>query len=154
MINTASGPKVIGGGGRYDFLSNQVTGKQIPAVGFYFNLDILLQIMTERELFHPADRPFRVYLCSQSHELEIMILQIVQELHQQKLSTIISAEILDTEKEIENALRENCQAMVILRAENIREGKVLLRNMGKDKQGYIPLSDLIPEIQLIRKALL
>jgi histidyl-tRNA synthetase len=153
MLNTPGGTKVIGGGGRYDFLSNQVTGKQIPAVGFYFNLDSIYRIMSERKLFMPPEQPFRVYICSQSPELEIMTLQIVQELHQQRLSSLLSAEILDTADEIALALKFECQAMIILREDNIREGKVLLRNLGKEKQDYIPLADLIPGILLIKKSL-
>lgn len=153
MINTPSGTQVIGGGGRYDFLSNQVTGKQIPAVGFYFNLDSIYHIMAERKLFMRSEKPFRVYVCSQSPELEIMILQIVQELHQQRISSLLSSEIADTNEELAIAMRNDCQALIILREENIREGKVLLRNIGKEKQDYIPLADLIPEIQLIRKSL-
>ena len=152
MININGKSIVIGGGGRYDFLSNRITGKQIPAVGFYFNLDLIYGIMAERGLFHATAQPFRVYICSQSDDLEIMLLQIVQELHQNNLSTIISADIKDTNLEMQNAIKNGCHAMVILRSDNIREGKALLKNLVKESQSYVSLSDLLPEIDLIRKA--
>jgi len=152
MINRNGKAEVIGGGGRYDFLSNRITGKQIDAVGFYLNLDLVYQIMSDRKLFQTQTKPFRVYICSQSIDLEIMLLQIVQELHHSNLSTIISADIMDTNAEMANALKNDCQAMIILREENIREGKALLKNMVKEKQEYVSLSSLLAEIDLIRKA--
>jgi len=152
LIQTNGSAEVIGGGGRYDFLSKRVTNKQIPAVGFYFNLDSIYNIMTSRNLFHTPSQPFRVYVCSQSDDLEIMQLQIVQELHQHNLSTIISSDVKDTQKETKIASDQGCQVMIILRSDNIREGKVLLKNLVKDSQSYITLSDLLPEIETIRKS--
>ncbi len=152
VVQTNGHATVVGGGGRYDFLSNQITGKQIPAVGFYLNLDVIYSILTARGLFHEPSPTFRVYICSQSEELEIMQLQTVQELHDSNISTIISSDLKDTDAETKLARQNGCQAMVILRSENIREGKVLLKNLVKEKQSYIALSELLPEIELIRKA--
>jgi histidyl-tRNA synthetase len=152
MINKNSEALLIGGGGRYDFLSNRITGKQIPAVGFYFNLDTIFKVMSERGLFQTPKPPFRVYICTQSEDLEIMLLQIVQELHQDNISTVISADIQDNVTEMQNAIKNECEAMIILRNDNIREGKTLLKNLVKDSQSYVALSDLLPEIDLIRKS--
>jgi histidyl-tRNA synthetase len=152
MIQTNGKPEAIGGGGRYDFLSNQITGKQIPAVGFYLNLDKVYSIMATRNLFQKPETPFRIYVCSQSDDLDIMLLQIVQELHEHNLSTVISTDSLDTQKEIENALKNDCQLMIVLRKENISEGKVFLKNFLKEKQSYVMLSDLIREIDVVRKS--
>jgi len=142
---------VIGGGGRYDFLSNQITGKQIPAVGFYLNLDMIYNVLNARNLFQSKEQTFKVYVCSQSEEMEIMLLQIVQELHDSRVSTIISSDLRDTEAETKTALSNGCQAMIILRSDNVREGKILLKNLVKDSQDYIALAELLPEIELIRK---
>lgn len=152
VIQTNGSSEIIGGGGRYDYLSNKVTGKQIPAVGFYFNLDLIYQIMTSRNLFHLQEKPFCVYVASQSEEMEIIMLQIVQELHQSNISTLISSDLRSIDKDTKIALSSGCQAMVILRADNIREGKAMLKNLVKDKQEYVSLSELLPELELIRKA--
>jgi histidyl-tRNA synthetase len=152
VIQTNGHTEVIGGGGRYDYLSNRITGKQIPAVGFYLNLDLVYNIMSDRKLFHTQSKPFRVYISTQSDDLEIMLLQIVQELHQANISTIINTDRNPNEKDTELALENDCQVMVILRAENIREGKALLKNFLKEKQSYVSLSDLLPEIDIIRKS--
>ena len=80
------------------------------------------------------------------------MLQIAQELHEQNIITILGADILPTEVEIKTAIKKGCNVMIILREENIREGKVLIRNLGKEHQDYTPLNQIINEILIARKA--
>lgn len=152
MVQTNGTAELIGGGGRYDYLSEQVTGKQIPAVGFYLNLDAIFHILSKRELFHKPELPFRVYISSQSEDMEIILLQIVQELHQAGISTLISSDIRNMKSDMQAATESQCHGMVILRSDNIRDGKVLLKNLVKNSQEYLKLADLLPEIDLIRKS--
>jgi histidyl-tRNA synthetase len=154
VVQTNGHSEIIGGGGRYDYLSARITGKQIPAVGFYLDLDLIYSIMQKRGLFQAPESPFRVYLSSQSPDLEIMLLQIMQELHENKVSTVISTDNNTTENDTGIAVANGCQVMVILRADNIREGKVMLKNLAKEKQSYVALSDLLKEIGLARKSLM
>lgn len=144
---------VIGGGGRYDALSEVTIGSKLPAVGFYLHLDRIFEIMEQRRLFSPLNSDFTVYICAQSPDLEIMMLQIVQDLHSYGIGTILSADILETNTEIDNAKAKQCELMIILRDENIREGKILIRNLVKEYQDYIPLNQISQEIIIARKAL-
>jgi len=43
--------------------------------------------------------------------------------------------------------------MIAIREENIREGKLLLFNLARDTQAYIPLHRLAESVQLARKTL-
>lgn len=154
FVVKANGKEVIiGGGGRYDYLSAQITGKKIPAVGFYLNLDTLFEILEERKFFQLQEPEFKVYLCSESENLEMMTLQIAQELHAEGIKTIISPEISTTAEEIKHAIAKGCSIMLIIRDNNIREGKILLRNIDKEHQDYVMLKDTVPAILLARKAL-
>jgi histidyl-tRNA synthetase len=152
VLKTNGHSEIIGGGGRYDYLSGRITGKKIPAVGFYFDLDLVYKVMTARNLFLEPASVFKVYISPQSENLEIMLLQIVQELHENEIPTVISTDISTTEKDTENAVRNGCSLMIILRDDNLRDGKVLVKNLMKEKQEYIPLSDLLREIEMFRKA--
>ncbi len=153
VVNHNGQEIIVGGGGRYDYLSAQITGKKIPAVGFYLNLDILFEIMETRGYFHSPQQDFKVYLCSESENLEMMTLQIAQELHAQGIKTILSPEISTTAEEIKHAIAKGCSVMLIIRDDNIREGKILLRNLMKEHQDYVSLKDTLPAILLARKAL-
>jgi len=153
IIDVDGKPVVIGGGGRYDYLSAKITGKRIPAVGFYLNLDTIFDVLDKGTKFVRPRSKFSVYLCSQSSELEIMMLQIAQELHAHEIVTIISSDVWDANIEQANANRKNCSLMIMLRDENIREGKVLIRNLAKNYQDYVALSNIVDEVLIARKAL-
>lgn len=153
MVTHEGKELVIGGGGRYDYLSTRITGKQIPAVGFFINLDVLFEIMESKRMFREKENDFKVYLCSESENLEMMTLQIAQELHGNGIKTIISPETTDTKTEIKQAIAKQCSLMLIIRDDNIREGKILMRNLMKEHQDYIPLKDTLPAVLLARKAM-
>lgn len=144
---------VIGGGGRYDYLSELITHKKIPAVGFYLNMDTVYHVLQERGAFGANLKSFSVYICSQSHDMEMMMLQIAHELHSHKIRTVIGADISSTENELLYARKKGCALMIIIREENIREGKILLNNLGKEHQEYVPLDHIIEAVQIARKAL-
>lgn len=153
IAQNAGKETVIGGGGRYDYLSSLITGKNIPAVGFYLNLDTIFDIMESQGLFATKDPEFVVYICAESPNLETMTLQIAQELHSQQVKTIISPECKQIKEEIAIAKQNKCPIMIILREDNLREGKVLIRNLVKEEQNYISLKDTLSTILLARKSM-
>jgi len=144
---------VIGGGGRYDYLSRMITGKNIPAVGFYLNIDRIFEVMDRRELFVPLDKSFSVYISSQSEDLDMMMLQIAQELHENDIKTVLSAGKHTVEEDQSLAAKSGCELLLIIRDENVREGKILMRNMIKEHQDYVGLTGIMDAILLARKAL-
>ncbi|HPT71930.1 MAG TPA: ATP phosphoribosyltransferase regulatory subunit, partial [Candidatus Cloacimonadota bacterium] len=151
LIDTAKGPLRIGGGGRYDDLSHFVTGHTLPSVGFALELDQVFNMLEERGLFIQPDSQFKVYLCMQNPGLETIIMQISEELRNNGFSTVIGANCEDFQKECDLATHQNCTTMIVVNANDIREGKVLLKNFLKEHQEYLKLSDLIPQLSVIRK---
>lgn len=144
---------VIGGGGRYDNLSQMITGKNIPAVGFYLNIDLIFETMERRELFIPLDRSFSVYIASQSDELEMMMMQVAQELHIHDIKTVLSTDKHSIEEDIALANKTGCDLLIVIRDDNVREGKLLMRNLTKEHQDYVGLHEITSEVLLARKAL-
>ena len=43
--------------------------------------------------------------------------------------------------------------MIVLRDDNIREGRLLLRNIGREDQSYIPLNQISQSIRIARKSM-
>ena len=145
--------QVIGGGGRYDYLSRMITGKNIPAVGFYLNMDSIFETMDRRGLFTPLDKDFSVYIATQSEDLEMMLLQIAQELHDNNIKTVLSTDKHSITEDVALAAKAKCELMLVIRDENVREGKILMRNLSKEHQDYIKLDGIIEAILLARKSL-
>ncbi|MFA7543579.1 MAG: ATP phosphoribosyltransferase regulatory subunit [Candidatus Cloacimonadaceae bacterium] len=153
ILPTREGDLLLGGGGRYDQLSRAITGKKIPAVGFYLDIDALFEQMDSRQLFQYQNKEFSVYIASQSEELEMMMLQIAQELQENNIKTVLSADKHSLEDDTLLAKKSGSELMIIIREENVREGKVLLRKMNKEHQDYVGLSNIVDEILLARKSL-
>ena len=145
--------QTIGGGGRYDDLSELITGKRIPAVGFYLNMDVMFAVLKQRGLFAPLSKAFSVYLCAQSADMEMMLLQIAHELHGHGVRTVLGIEQVPLETQVRKARGKQCALLFAIREENIRDGKILLHNLVKDHQEYIPLSQVADAVLLARKAL-
>ncbi len=153
VIQHAGQELTIGGGGRYDYLSAKITGRPIPAVGFYLDLDDIFRVLTARKLFMPKEKDFAVYICTQSPDMEMMMLQIAQELHSEGMKTVLSTDNRSTEEELSYAKSQKCDIMIIIREENIREGKLLLHKISKEDQAYVSLNNLTESVQIARKAL-
>jgi histidyl-tRNA synthetase len=153
VLSSNGGTQVVGGGGRYDYLSQMITGKNIPAVGFYLNIDSIFEIMDRRGLFSSQDKSFSVYISSQSEDLEMMMLQIAQELHANNIKTVLSADKHSIEDDTALAKKSECELMIVIRDENVREGKILLRNMGKEHQDYVALNSIMDAVLLARKSM-
>lgn len=153
VLNDGGEELIIGGGGRYDNLSELITGKQIPAVGFYLNIDIIFDVLKKRGLFSPQNGRFSVYLHAKSPQMELMMMQIIHELHSQGVRTVIGTDAETPEEQIFKARQKECQLMFVIREENIRTGKIQMYNLFKEHQQYIPLSQVTDAVLLARKAL-
>ncbi len=153
VIEQADGELTLGGGGRYDYLSSRITGRKIPAVGFYLDLDAIFRVMDARNLFRPVQKTFAVYLCAQSPEMEMMMLQIAQELHDEDIKTVLNTDIQDTDAEIKSARAHNCEIMISIREDNVRDGKLLLHNLVRDNQDYVQLNQLTQSVRMAQKTL-
>lgn len=153
LLSSNGSEQIVGGGGRYDYLSQLITGINIPAVGFYLNIDSIFEIMDRRGLFSSKDKVFSVYISSQSEDLDMMMLQIAEELHENNIKTVLSAGLHTSDDDHAAARRSECELMIVIREENVREGKILMRNLIKDHQDYISLTSIMDAILLARKAL-
>ncbi len=153
VVGEGSNPQTIGGGGRYDRLSERLLKLSIPGVGFYLDLDLVFNIMDTRRLFFTWDNAFSVYACALSPGLEMMLLQIAQELHQADIVTVVSPEIRNSDREQQHAKVHDCDLMLAISEESVREGKLELINLARGTQTSIPLNRVTESVQISRKLL-
>lgn len=144
---------VVGGGGRYDELSSMVLGKDVPAVGFYLNMDVIFEVLKRRAIHSPDKGYFSVYLCTGSEDMELMMLQIASDLHPLGVKTVLAMDTQNLEQQIMKAKQGGCSLLFSLREDNIRDGKVLMHNLAKDHQEYVALTQLTDAVLVAQKAL-
>ncbi len=80
---------VVGGGGRYDLLSQKIRNDSIPAVGFSFDQLKLIKIMEQYHRFSIGSNEFSTMVCALDDGLGLNLLQIEQELHEEDYHTVL-----------------------------------------------------------------
>lgn len=144
---------ILANGGRYDVLAKSVTGKDLPAIGFSANMELIIQIMEKKNLFVKNEIDFKIVIAPMAKDLDIIVLQIVQELHDIKLHTIINNYDEDYEKMQNTIDSYDSQVIVYITEELIRQGKILIKNIIKSHQEQIMISDLSDYLIRLKKAI-
>jgi histidyl-tRNA synthetase len=140
-VNGYSGGAVAGGG-RYDNLIGIFASKTIPAVGFAFGFDRLMEAMEELNLFPSDLQVTKVLVTIPSLEKASLSLKVAEQLRNAKINTeIYLGDNLDLEKQLKYADNEGIPYVVIC-----NEDKLLLKDMDKRTQEEISIEELIKKI--------
>ena len=132
----------VAGGGRYDNLIGIFAGKQIPAVGFAFGFDRLMEAMDELSLF-PADLSMTKALVTIfSEELKGKSSKLAQMLRDENINTELYLEDTKMEKQLKYADKKQIPYVVIIGPDEARNETVTLRNMQTRKQEIVTQKDL------------
>lgn len=83
----------------------------------------------------------------------MMVLQIAHEFHENNIKTVLSTNTRSMQEDELAARRANCDLMLTVREENVRDGKILIRNLSKDHQDYVSLNGILSSTLIARKAL-
>lgn len=133
----------LGGGGRYDNLIGIFAGRQIPAVGFAFGFDRIIEAMDQLELF-PKDLSIsKVLVTVFSENLLDKSLEISSNLRSKNINTETyldpSAKL---EKQLKYADQKGIPYAVIIGPEEVKTGKVILKDLKKRTQVSVSINEL------------
>jgi histidyl-tRNA synthetase len=130
------------GGGRYDNLIGIFAGKQIPAVGFAFGFDRLLEAMEELKLFPTGLTTTKVLITVFNEELKNKSLEIAQMLREKDINTEIYLEDGKMEKQLKYADRKQIPYVVIIGPDEAKNDTVTVKNLNAREQKNLPISQL------------
>ena len=138
----------IGGGGRYDkmigdFINN---GKSYPAVGISFGLDVIFEILKEREDLNK--NILRVYILPM--ENKIKALKIAQKMRENNINVDIDMNDLKLKKALNYANKEEIPYVIIIGDEELKENKIILKDMKNGTQSKIRIDEIISNIKIKR----
>ena len=127
----------IGGGGRYDnmignFIGN---GKEYPAVGISFGLDVIFEILkSNTEL---SKNNTELYIIPMQNKVQA--LKIANILRKQNINVDIEMNETKLRKSMEYANKEKIPYVVILGEDELKQGKVLLKDMENGEQQEVDI---------------
>jgi len=134
----------IGGGGRYDNLIGMFAGRQIPAVGFAFGFDRLMEAMEELKLF-PADLiTTKVLVTVFSKELENKSLETAQMLREKNINTEIYLDAeAKMEKQLKYADKKQISYVIIIGPDEAKNNTLTVKNLATREQKTLSFPELL-----------
>ena len=144
---------ILGNGGRYDILVNTILKNTVPAVGFNLDIDSIKSFLSDNNLYEIKGIDFKVLVYSTSDDLEITLLQILQELHNNSINSILGDCCLSPQQEESIITQEKCSAVIIIDNNLLTQGKVLLKNLARKFETEIQLSELLSQLERIKRLL-
>jgi len=136
----------IGGGGRYDNLVNNFGNFDCPATGISIGLDrLVFALMQKKDFKIKATRPVIICVFDKSK-----IKEYIEILNKLRISNI-SSEIYPGEgklkKQMEYANKIDSPAVILYGDDEIKLGKVTLKNLETGNESSIKIEDLADEIK-------
>lgn len=137
----------VGGGGRYDNLIGMFSSKQVPAVGFAFGFDRVMDALEVLDLFPTTLNQTKVLVTIFNVELADTSAEIANMLREKGIATELWLDpTTKMEKQLKYADQKDIQYAVIIGSEEIEKNVVTLKNLKTREQKQILLKDLPNEI--------
>ena len=140
----------VGGGGRYDELIGIFSKESIPAVGFSFGFDRLVEAAKELNLIPEAESKTKVLVTIFDENAGKQSLQLTSLLRNSGVNTEC---FLDTESKLEKQIKyadnKGIPFIALLGPGEIEKGVVTLKDLRSGKQEQLKQTDLIKKLQLI-----
>ncbi len=134
----------IGGGGRYDNLTEVFGVKNIPGIGISFGLDRIYLVMEELGLF-PEEATSKVeYLFANFGGNETLeALQLIRQLREKGISAEIYPEAAKIGKQFTYAEKKGIKNLVFLGEEEIKNGTVTYKDLEAGEQKTVPKEEFL-----------
>ncbi|NAW51753.1 histidine--tRNA ligase [Elizabethkingia argentiflava] len=140
----------IGGGGRYNNLTEVFGVKDIPGVGISFGLDRIYMVMEELNLF-PEHTMIKVeYLFAHYGEKEaIEALKLINKLRQRGISAELYPEAAKLKKQFTYAEKKEIPYLVFLGKDEIQTANVTIKNLHSGTQQTLSQGEFLSDLKKI-----
>jgi len=136
----------LGGGGRYDGLIELFGGEHTPAVGVALGLDRLMLVVTKQQAFGKPSAKRRVLVVSVTDELRGKAFEVSSKIREAGICAEVEVMGRSVSKALSDAGRRGVTHVIIIGLEELREGKVVLRDMERKEQKVLSLEGVLKEL--------
>ncbi|MBU3896370.1 MAG: histidine--tRNA ligase [Nanoarchaeota archaeon] len=129
-----------GGGGRYDNLIKQLGGPELSATGISFGVDRLIGLMNELKLFKPLEEG--VFIITANEKLMDNTIELCKDLRAQGIKCDYDLMNRKFSKQLEYASSIEVPYVIIVGEKELKQGKILLKDMKTGKEELINSEDV------------
>jgi len=138
------------GGGRYDNLIGMFAGKQIPAVGFAFGFDRVIEAMEDLQLFPKelSGSSAKILITVFNTELFDNMLSLSSQLRNQEIPTELYPDpTVKLDKQLKYADKKGIPFAVIVGPDEVKNNQLVIKNLKENKQEKVDQNEFIKNPQ-------
>lgn len=142
LVQGIGAQSAICGGGRYNGLMEQCGGKPLPGIGFAMGMERLLLTLKEQGVQLKEEKNPQVFIAALGSLAQLEAFTLTMSLRKKGIS--VEKDYLDKslKAQMKIADRFKVKFTLILGEEEIKNKKVVVRNMDNSEQVEIPLNDI------------
>lgn len=134
----------IGGGGRYDNLIETLGGPSIPAVGFSFGFERLVDVIQDLRLIPKENQNnIKILVANLGTETQTEIINLTNQLRQNNIPSIIYPDNEKLGKQIKYALSLSIPYLAIIGTDEAKNNTITLKNLNTTEQQTVSLKELV-----------
>jgi len=128
------GRLALGGGGRYDFLTEIIGGPQIPAVGLALGIERSIGRIKDKQALTNKTEEDIVFIAQLGDQAKLKALQLFEDLRKSGFNVRQSFAADSLKLQLEEALLIKAKTCLILGKKEIMDGTILMRDMDSGAQ--------------------
>ncbi len=136
----------VAGGGRYDGLVELLGGKPTPGVGFGCGMERIIWHMKEAGVKAPMKDQVDVFVAQLGPEAKKKCLKVIETLREQGVHTIGALGEASLKSQMRLADKFGAKYTLLLGQMEVKENKIILRDMAAGKQESMPFEEAIPKV--------
>ncbi|MEU5719833.1 histidine--tRNA ligase [Streptomyces sp. NPDC020403] len=137
----------VGGGGRYDGLSEMIGGPALPSVGWALGVDRTVLALEAEGIELDIPAPTSVYAVPLGEEARRVLFGLVTELRKAGVATDFAFGGRGLKGAMKSANRSGARYTVVAGERDLAEGSVQLKDMESGEQEPVALGDLVAVVQ-------
>lgn len=135
------------GGGRYDYLVEQLGGPAVPAVGFAAGVERLAIILQKMRGEQAQAPPIDAYLVGLNAEARPRLFELAAELRAAGHSVVYDIQDRSMKAQMREANRLKAKQVLILGESELAAGTIAIKDMAIGEQRFVALADIATELE-------
>ena len=136
------GQSTLGGGGRYDYLIEELGGKPTPGIGLGMGIERIILNLKKQNIQVPVLPGLKVLITNVGEDAREESIKLASVLRQAGINTVATAGSKSLKAQMRQANALGVRFTVIIGEEEIKSGTVTVRDMTDSSQRTVPMSDL------------
>lgn len=146
-IKNFGAQNVLGGGGRYENLVEELGGPKTSAIGFAFGMERLLYALEAEALLDIEEEALDAYIISFDEKFNEYSASILNTLRNKNYLVDIDFNNKSFKSQLKKALKLNAKTLIIIGEDEHSNNKVTVKNTKTEVQETINLKDLVKQLE-------